>query len=341
MNTDIDFDIDFSGLKPQGVALVFPETEIHEPFVMPSKNQICKTPSTKNGFTVELDMPMSDYIDMQQLSSGAIATLSDGGCRLSLKYYLESRAEQTKAMRTGTLIHSMIEAYCSGHSLDQFMQRFHVMPPTNRGKIETTAAEVEFYCSILGLDAGDYFISEKITLKELKVAAIELAAKCEDSLVTDKEYPIIMGAYSELLRRKDLWWLRETTSEVTIYDGHIRCRPDGLLFYTNDNSELSAIIVSAKTIAQMNRVRWTAIGYGQKEAHYRYIVSRAFGIEPENVTTLFLFIETVAPYLSREVAISRQTAMTADSVYIDFMLEAVEAVTTCRWSGYEGRILEI
>ena len=340
MNTDIDFNIDFSGLKPQGVALVFPETEIHTPFAMPSKSRLCKTPSTKNGFTIELDMPMQDYLSMQQLSSGAIETQFYGGCGLELQHYLSNKKQPTKAMLKGTAVHGFIEAFVIGVSLDGFMSNYYLLPKTNRASKNATIAEIEAYCDVLGMIPDD---TDGLKMAELKEMADGLKEMAAASMVTESDYETLKGTYSELLRRGDgLWWLREMVSEATIYDSYLRCRPDGLLFYTNENDELCAIVVSVKTTADVSRAGFAAKGYLPKEAHYRYVISRAFGIEIVNVTTLFLFLGTVAPYLSREVVVTKDTAERYNEMYAEAMPKAVDAIINETFGGYEvDGVLEI
>lgn len=343
MNTDIiNFDIDFSGLKPQGVALVFPETEIHTPFTLPPKHRICEIPSTKNGFTVELDMKMQDYLQMTQLSSGAINTQFYGGCSLELQHYLSSENPPTKAMSKGIAVHSFIEAFVGGVSLDGFMSNYYLLPKTNRAKKDTTIAEIGAYCDVLGTPFDSSDVSH-LSMVELKERADELKEMAASSMVTESDYETLKGTYGELLRRGGgLWWLHEMISEATIYNNYLRCRPDGLLFYTNENDELCAIVVSVKTTADVSRAGFSAKGYLPKEAHYRYVISRAFGIELTNVTTLFLFLGTVAPYLSREVVVTNDTAKRYNDMYAEAMPKAVDAIINKTFKGYEvDGVLEI
>ena len=328
----LDLDAEFSGFG-------FSEPLIYTPFTLPTKHRLCPTPNTQNGFTAELDMPMQDYLSMQQLSSSAIETQFYGGCSLELWHYLSNKKPTTKAMSKGTAVHGFIEAFASGVSLDGFMSEYHLLPKTNRASKDATIAEIAAYCEVLGIDAE----TDGLKMQDLKDLADKLKGLTDGLMVTESDYETLKGTYGELLRRGDsLWWLREMVSEATIYDDYVRCRPDGLLFYTNENNELCAIVVSVKTTADVSRAGFAAKGYLPKEAHYRYIISRAFGVELKNVTTLFLFLGTVAPYLSREVVVTKDTAERYNEMYAEAMPKAVDAIINETFGGYEvDGVLEI
>jgi len=110
-----------------------------------------------------------------------------------------------------------------------------------------------------------------------------------------------------------------------------KCRPD-LWLMGNEKG----LIVSVKTCARIDKaVSAAKYDYGIKEAFYRHVIEQVTGVPQE---TVFLFFETVAPYQSRLIYVSSETAE-----YYDQQVEAlIEKATRClasgKFSGYEANL---
>ncbi len=321
--TDIDFN--FSGLTPIKI------TDVGAAFQLPPKFE--QMPEVSNGCEVIFNVPMYDYVDDGRISSGAIATLK-GGCGLDLYHYLYANTKPpTKAMVSGVAIHSLIEAIIAGIGLDEFMAQYHVLPKTNRAAKDATIAEIRAYEAALSLPENN--IDGLVKLQDLKCLADALADEASGFMLSSGDYDILQRVYAEL-KRASYMWLNEMYSEVTIYDDSTKCRPDGLLFHKDKNGNMCAVIVSVKTTADMSRAERAAWQYCTKEAHYRYMVAKAFGLNIENVATLFLFIGTAEPCLSRLIGVSPQTALEFNQWYIVARKTAIYAVENQSFSGWES-----
>ncbi len=320
--TDIDFN--FSGLTPIKI------TDAGAAFQLPPKFE--QMPEVSNGCEVIFNVPMYDYVDDGRISSGAIATLK-GGCGLDLYHYLYANTKPpTKAMVSGVAIHSLIEAIIAGIGLDEFMAQYHVLPNTNRAAKDATIAEIRAYEAALSLPENNI---DGLKLQDLKCLADALADEASGFMLSSGDYDILQRVYAEL-KRASYMWLNEMYSEVTIYDDSTKCRPDGLLFHKDKNGNMCAVIVSVKTTADMSRAERAAWQYCTKEAHYRYMVAKAFGLNIENVATLFLFIGTAEPCLSRLIGVSPQTALEFNQWYIVARKTAIYAVENQSFSGWES-----
>lgn len=317
--------IDFSAMVPA------PLSEFAAPlFQLPPKFE--QMPEVSNGCEVIFNVPMYDYVDDGRISSGAIATLK-GGCGLDLYHYLYANTKPpTKAMVSGVAIHSLIEAIIAGIGLDEFMAQYHVLPKTNRAAKDATIAEIRAYEAALSLPAQD---TDGLKMQDLKCLAESLANDASGIMLSNGDYDILQRVYAEL-KRASYTWLSEMYSEVTIYDDVTKCRPDGLLFHKDKNGNMCAVIVSVKTTADMSRAERAAWQYCTKEAHYRYMVAKAFGLNIENVATLFLFIGTAEPCLSRLIGVSPQTALEFNQWYIAARKTAIHAVENQSFSGWES-----
>ena len=300
-----------------------PQFQSEFPQITP--DMVIQPPPAQNSYTVIYGAPMGDYLALPQISSGTIAQLyGDYACGQKLEAYIKKKTDPTKAMQTGTTIHAFVEAFAANKSLDEFMRGYHILPATNRTKINVTIDEINAYCDALGIPRRE---TDTLKLPEIKDIADELKSRC-NNMVTAGDYEVLKGSYKELLRIKaenDL--LSLMVSEVTIYNNDLKCRPDGLVFFKDENGETCAMIISVKTISTIERSRRAAFDYCPKEAHYRHVVSAAFGIELSNVYTMFLFLETAEPYTSVLVNVSPQTAENYNAWYRQAMPDAVYRIS--------------
>ena len=94
------------------------------------------------------------------------------------------------------------------------------------------------------------------------------------------------------------------------------------------------LIVSVKTCAQLDNAHKDAkFKYGLKEAFYRYILERVTGKKHD---TVFLFFETVAPYQSRLIYVSPDTAAFYDQQVESYIAQVTMCIETNTFRGYDA-----
>ena len=107
--------------------------------------------------------------------------------------------------------------------------------------------------------------------------------------------------------------------------GHFKARPDLLC---------DGLIVSVKTCANLaNAHKAAQYDYGTKEAFYRYILEQVTGKPHE---TVFLFFETAAPYQSRLIYVSPDTANFYDLEVERYIAQVTKCIETNTFRGYDA-----
>ena len=120
-------------------------------------------------------------------------------------------------------------------------------------------------------------------------------------------------------------WLKYAKSEWTFLYEHFKVRPDLLC---------DGLIVSVKTCAQLDNAHKDAkYKYGLKEAFYRYVLEQVTGKKHE---TVFLFFETVAPYQSRLIYVSPDTANFYDLEVERYIAQVTKCLETNTFRGYDA-----
>lgn len=273
-------------------------------------------------------LPMLDYLGSTKIGSSTFAAIQKSELALQHEIANKGNGESKPYYETGTAVHSYLEAWSAGISLDDYLATLQIMPTFNRGTTDGVIAEIEYYANLLGID-----IAPPKLIADKKILADELRKECEKgfNFVSDKDAAIVAGVAAELQRRHEatgiLDWLKYAKSEWTFFCERFKCRPDLLC---------DGLIVSVKTCAQLDNAHKDAkFKYGLKEAFYRYVLERVTGKKHE---TVFLFFETVAPFQSRLIYVSPETAE-----YYDQQVEAlIEKATRClksgKFRGYEANL---
>jgi hypothetical protein len=120
-------------------------------------------------------------------------------------------------------------------------------------------------------------------------------------------------------------WLKYAKSEVSLFWKHFKIRPDFLG---------KGLVVSIKTCAQIDNAHKDAkFKYGLKEAFYRYVLEKVTGKKHD---TVFLFFETVAPYQSRLIYVSPDTAAFYDQQVESYIEQVTRCIETNTFKGYES-----
>ena len=275
------------------------------------------------------DLLMYDYLTRNEIGSSTFAAIQKS--ELALQYEMQNKGngEVKSYYQTGTAVHSYIEAWSAGVSLDNYLSTLQVMPTFNRGTTDGVVTEIEYYANLLGVEK---FAPPKL-IADKKVLADELRKECEKShnFVTEKDAAVIAGIAAELQRRHEttgiLDWLLFAKSEWTFMYKHFKVRPDLLC---------DGLIVSVKTCAQLDNAHKDAkFKYGLKEAFYRYVLERVTGKKHD---TVFLFFETVAPYQSRLIYVSPETAEYYDQQVEVLIEKATRCLASGKFSGYEANL---
>ena len=275
-------------------------------------------------------LPMLLYLSDKRIGSTTLAAIQKS--ELALQYEMQNKGngENKPYYQTGTAVHSYIEAWSAGISLDDYLSTLQVMPTFNRGTTDGVVAEIDFYSNLLSVNFNAT-MPDKIADK--KALADRLRKECEKShnFVTEKDAECIKGIAAELQRRHDetgiLDWLKYAKSEWTFLYEHFKVRPDLLC---------DGLIVSVKTCAQLDNAHKDAkFKYGLKEAFYRYVLEKVTGKKHD---TVFLFFETVAPYQSRLIYVSPETAEYYDQQVEVLIEKATRCLKSGKFRGYEANL---
>ena len=274
------------------------------------------------------DLLMYDYLNRNEIGSSTFAAIQKSELALQYEIANKGNGERKSYYETGTAVHSYIEAWSAGVSLDAYLETLNVVPTFNRSTTDGVVAEIDFYSNLLGVNFNAT-MPDKIADK--KALADRLRKECEKShtFVTEKDAAIIAGVAAELQRRHNetglLDWLRFAKSEWTFFYEHFKVRPDLLC---------DGLIVSVKTCAQLDNAHKDAkFKYGLKEAFYRYILERVTGKKHD---TAFLFFETVAPYQSRLIYVSPDTAAFYDQQVESYIAQVTMCIETNTFRGYDA-----
>ena len=274
------------------------------------------------------DLLMYDYLSRNEMGSSTFAAIQKSELALQYEIANKGNGERKSYYETGTAVHSYIEAWSAGVSLDAYLETLNVVPTFNRSTTDGVVAEIDFYSNLLGVNFNAT-MPDKIADK--KALADRLRKECEKShtFVTEKDAAIIAGVAAELQRRHNetglLDWLRFAKSEWTFFYEHFKVRPDLLC---------DGLIVSVKTCANLaNAHKAAQYDYGIKEAFYRYILEQVTGKPHE---TVFLFFETAAPYQSRLIYVSPDTANFYDLEVERYIAQVTKCIETNTFRGYDA-----
>ncbi len=272
-------------------------------------------------------LPMHEYLSDKRIGSSTFAAIQKSELALQYEIANKGNGESKPYYQTGTAVHSYIEAWSAGISLDDYLATLQVMPTFNRGTTDGVVTEIDYYANLLGVEK---FAPPKL-IADKKVLADELRKECEKkyNFVTEKDAECIKGIAAELQRRHDttgiLDWLKYAKSEWTFFCEHFKARPDLLC---------DGLVVSVKTCAQLDNAHKDAkFKYGLKEAFYRYVLERVTGKKHE---TVFLFFETVAPYQSRLIYVSPDTANFYDLEVERYIAQVTKCIETNTFRGYDA-----
>ena len=274
------------------------------------------------------DLLMYDYLNRNEIGSSTFAAIQKSELALQYEIANKGNGERKSYYETGTAVHSYIEAWSAGVSLDAYLETLNVVPTFNRSTTDGVVAEIDFYSNLLGVNFNAT-MPDKIADK--KALADRLRKECEKShnFVTEKDAECMKGIAAELQRRHDetgiLDWLKYAKSEWTFLYEHFKVRPDLLC---------DGLIVSVKTCAQLDNAHKDAkFKYGLKEAFYRYVLEKVTGKKHD---TVFLFFETVAPYQSRLIYVSPDTANFYDLEVERYIAQVTKCLETNTFRGYDA-----
>lgn len=273
-------------------------------------------------------LPMPLYLSDKRIGSTTLAAIAQ--TELAMWHEMVRPSESKPCLTTGTAVHAAIEAYISGVTLEAYLATLQIMPTFSRGTTDGVVAELEYYTKLLGVEN---FAPPKL-IADKKVLADELRKECEKkhNFVSEKDADVIKGIAAEMQRRHSekpfLDWLQFAKSECTFFWQDFKCRPD-LWLMGNEKG----LIVSVKTCARIDKaVSAAKYDYGIKEAFYRYIIEQVTGVKQE---TVFLFFETVAPFQSRLIYVSEDTAEYYDQQVEVLIEKATRCLKSGKFRGYE------
>jgi hypothetical protein len=272
-------------------------------------------------------LPMRDYLNRNEIGSSTFAAIQRSELALQYEIANKGNGETKSYYETGTAVHSYLEAWSAGVNLDDYLATLQIMPTFSRGTTDGVVAELEYYTKLLGVEN---FAPPKL-IADKKVLADELRKECEktSNFVSEKDADVIKGIAAELQRRHNetgiLDWLKYAKSEVSLFWKHFKIRPDFLG---------KGLVVSIKTCAQIDNAHKDAkFKYGLKEAFYRYVLEKVTGKKHD---TVFLFFETVAPYQSRLIYVSPDTAAFYDQQVESYIEQVTRCIETNTFKGYES-----
>jgi|JI9StandDraft_1071089.scaffolds.fasta_scaffold123368_1 hypothetical protein len=278
-------------------------------------------------------LPMRDYLNRNEIGSSTFAAIQRSELALQYEIANKGNGETKSYYETGTAVHSYLEAWSAGVNLDDYLATLQIMPTFSRGTTDGVVAELEYYTKLLGVEN---FAPPKL-IADKKVLADELRKECEktSNFVSEKDADVIKGIAAEMQRRHSekpfLDWLQFAKSECTFFWQDFKCRPD-LWLMGNEKG----LIVSVKTCARIDKaVSAAKYDYGIKEAFYRYIIEQVTGVKQE---TVFLFFETVAPFQSRLIYVSEDTAEYYDQQVEVLIEKATRCLKSGKFRGYEANL---
>lgn len=272
------------------------------------------------------DLLMYDYLNCNEIGSSTFAAIQKS--ELALQYEMQNKGngDRKAYYETGTAVHSYLEAWSAGVGLDTYLNTLNVVPTFNRASKEGVLSEITYFANLLGID-----IAPPEKLADMKKLADDLRKECEKkhNFVSEKDADVIKGIAAELQRRHNetgiLDWLKYAKSECTFFYDIFKARPDFLC---------DGLVVSVKTCARLENAHKAAqYDYGLKEAFYRYVLEKVTGKPHE---TVFLFFETVAPYQSRLIYVSPDTAAFYDQQVERYIAQVTKCLETNTFKGYEA-----
>lgn len=276
--------------------------------------------------SINENMLMRDYLNRNEIGSSTFAAIQKSELALQYEIANKGNGESKPYYETGTAVHSYLEAWSAGVGLDAYLNTLKVLPTYPRNTLVGIASEIECYCRLLNYNV---FIPDG--MKAGKAYADALRLECDDlfTIVSEKDADVIKGIAAELQRRHNetgiLDWLKYAKSEVSLFWRHFKIRPDLLG---------DGLVVSVKTCAQLDNAHKDAkFKYGLKEAFYRYVLEQVTGKPHE---TVFLFFETVAPYQSRLIYVSPDTAAFYDQEVERYIAQVTKCLETNIFKGYEA-----
>lgn len=285
---------------------------------------------TDGDVEIKETLSMTDYLMDRRIGSTTLAAIAQ--TELAMWHEMVRPSESKPCLTTGTAVHAAIEAYISGVPLDQYLNAVKVLPTCPRNTLVGIASEIEYYCELLNYD-----VAMPDGMPARKAHADLLRSKCESkfTIVSEKDAEVIRGIGAEMQRRHAekpfLDWLQFAKPECTFFWQDFKCRPD-LWLMGNEKG----LIVSVKTCARIDKaVSAAKYDYGIKEAFYRYIIEQVTGVKQE---TVFLFFETVAPFQSRLIYVSEDTAEYYDQQVEVLIEKATRCLKSGKFRGYEANL---
>ena len=285
---------------------------------------------TDGDVEIKETLSMTDYLMDRRIGSTTLAAIAQ--TELAMWHEMVRPSESKPCLTTGTAVHAAIEAYISGVPIDRYLSGIKVLPSYSRSTLIGVAAEIEYYCDLLNITM---WMPDGMPAR--KAHADVLRSECESkfTIVSEKDAEVIRGIGAEMQRRHAekpfLDWLQFAKPECTFFWQDFKCRPD-LWLMGNEKG----LIVSVKTCARIDKaVSAAKYDYGIKEAFYRYIIEQVTGVKQE---TVFLFFETVAPYQSRLIYVSPETAEYYDQQVEVLIEKATRCLASGKFSGYEANL---
>ena len=109
-------------------------------------------------------LPMEQYLSDHRLGSSTFAAIQKSELALQYEIANKGNGERKSYYETGTAVHSYIEAWSAGVSLDAYLETLNVVPTFNRSTTDGVVAEIDFYSNLLGVN----FNAKSITLYLIK-----------------------------------------------------------------------------------------------------------------------------------------------------------------------------
>jgi hypothetical protein len=302
---------------PNLLSLVPVDTEITNPPTIAIKKNV----KPQKGFTFSNKIGMDDYhnspknVFPKKIGSSSIMTYAnESGLALC------EEIQDTKAMKTGRLVHDLIERFfgrinkAKGANpkykkyMDESLAEFKTLDTKGKQLLEAGSYSSKATLDFL-LKAYNHLTNSQEpmidgTFGEQKNHVRDLMSNCD--FVSEEDEDIIRGVAAEILRREKsepfLHLLRNCKAEYSIFtpDG-LKARPD-LLAITKEG----AIHWSVKTthdIAGFSRlVSGKNAQLGLQVAHYKKCIDGALGVDS---SVCFLVFSTKKPFQSRLISIPK------------------------------------
>lgn len=286
-------------------------------------------PTAKNGEILPY-LPMECYLSDKRIGSTTLAAIAQ--TELAMWHEMVKPSETKPCLTTGTAVHAAIEACISGVPIEIYLSGIKVLPNYSRSTLIGVAAEIDYYCDLL-LRYNE--MPEGMAARKAYADALRSECESKFTIVSEKDAEVIRGIGAEMQRRHAekpfLDWLQFAKPECTFFWQDFKCRPD-LWLMGNEKG----LIVSVKTCARIDKaVSAAKYDYGIKEAFYRYIIEQVTGVKQE---TVFLFFETVAPYQSRLIYVSPETAEYYDQQAEALIEKATKCLASGNFRGYEANL---